>query len=455
MIGKGLLIFLAVLAMTHGSAAKDRCEKKTGCGKCLNAKFGCAYHVIGKALPRCISEDRCGTEGFEGGTCYKGSEITNTKKTCKLIKNPPLPTEPPVGIGDGDDLIGLKMCSNFSGESDDACGTCLKQGCAWVDGGLCADSCTSQNVPADVGCSILPKDQRSLLRFDGQASEICYKLNLDKKNNQICTAAGNEGGCKKCVSTPIATPPGTYYITEPTCQYYPAGNGCIAVAGGLIGPGTITCDGDGDDPVDFEQCSDFSGEFDDACGTCLQQGCAWVDAMSLCADSCTSLNVPADVGCSILPEDRRSLLLLEIDGPASEICLQLNLDKKNNQICTAAGNEGGCEKCVSTSIASLPDTVHITEPTCQYHSAGKAGINGCLAVADWYMEPGTTTCTEWPELLEKTADEGKKFLFDIYGTELKIMVVNPGDSVIADYLPNRVRLYVNEIQIIIKIPTIG
>ena len=204
----------------------DFCPGLKSCGRCLSGKFGkeCAWKIDGEN-PSCVAEDRC------EGDCINGSETLSVKKTCRKLKRSP--------IG-----VGFETCSDF----DKLCTDCLTNGCSWVrDTNECVDSCDV--APADAGCQGLPLESqqtidsfnRSLLRFDRKASQMCYKFKLEDKNERLCSKAGN-GGCERCVATKIYTPPGTIFLSPPTCKYFPEGGFCAPYNCGLMGCGRDTCD---------------------------------------------------------------------------------------------------------------------------------------------------------------------------------------------------------------------
>lgn len=194
----------------------DKCEKNGGdCKKCL--KKNCAWYTNG-SISSCIAETRCEDKGFETGECYKGSEIFDQKDTCKNINKP---IEPSL-----DDEVGFEKCSDFNG----MCTDCLISGCFWVNENKeCYDSC--QEAPQDVGCSgttppvSINDNDRALLKFDSQASEMCFFFGLEDQNNELCRKV-KPGDCTKCVETNLITPPGIFYAIPPTCKFSP-GTGCF------------------------------------------------------------------------------------------------------------------------------------------------------------------------------------------------------------------------------------
>lgn len=239
----------------------DKCEQKDSCHRCLN-NDNCAWYTNGKTA-RCISEPRCDDRGFEGGTCTKGATTFDTKKTCGIISGAipdpyfetkplpipedpdiefkPLPEDPGIELPPikpkPDDEVGIEKCSDFDG----LCTDCLNMGCSWINSGeICVDSC--KEAPADVGCSALPKqDNRKLLRFEDEASRMCYDFKLEDKNMDLCQKAAGEG-CKRCVTTQLFTPPGMVYIEPPTCKWFPETDTCYPFGGGLMGIGTDKCE---------------------------------------------------------------------------------------------------------------------------------------------------------------------------------------------------------------------
>jgi hypothetical protein len=209
----------------------DKCEKRDSCQRCFNSKKGsdnCAWYVDGEDA-KCIDELRCDEKGFEMGTCHKGSTIFDTKKTCTAIQKK-------------DDEVGFEKCSDFTG----LCTDCLINGCYWVNQHKeCVTSCTE--APADVGCSgTTPPEifnDRSLLRFVSDPSEMCYNFKLEDKNTDLCMKAANQG-CTKCVNTQLFTPPGMFYVTPPTCFFYPDTGYCLPEPSGMMGSGSTTCEDD-------------------------------------------------------------------------------------------------------------------------------------------------------------------------------------------------------------------
>jgi len=200
----------------------DKCEKNDDCKKCL--KKDCAWYTNGEDSS-CIAETRCADKGFETGECYKGSEIFDIKGTCKNINKPPKPSL--------DDEVGIEKCSNFSG----TCTDCLISGCFWVNENKeCYDSCLE--APQDVGCSgttpPVSINDRALLRFDSQASEMCFKFGLEDKNDKLCGKV-KPGDCTKCVETALFTPPGEFYVILPTCQFSPDTGDCFRACPALLG----------------------------------------------------------------------------------------------------------------------------------------------------------------------------------------------------------------------------
>lgn len=64
------------------------------------------------------------------------------------------------------------------------------------------------------------------------------------------------------------------------------------------------------------------------------------------------------------------------------------------------------------------------------------------------------TKTSWPELVGVTAEEAEKKVKEEV-TGIEIQVVPPGNFVTADFRTNRVRLYVDEANKVIRTPGIG
>jgi len=208
----------------------DLCPKLKSCGRCLSGKFGkeCAWKNDGENSS-CMAEDKC------EGDCTKGSEILSVKKTCKRLKRSHI-----------NDEIDFEKCSDLNG----LCTDCLISGCNWNNYSKeCVESCDT--APAYADCKGLSPSEpqgsvdtfnRSLLKFDGKASKMCYDFKLDQKNEELCNAAG-EGGCDECVGTELYTAPGTIYLSPPTCKYFPKGNYCAPKDCDGTGCAQDTCDG--------------------------------------------------------------------------------------------------------------------------------------------------------------------------------------------------------------------
>lgn len=237
----------------------DRCEKRDSCDRCLRSEY-CAWYTHGKMAGRCIHENLC--EGFEGGTCTMGASTVNERETCSNLRDAlfTIPLEPDGNRDDVDlddrDEVGIEKCSDFG------CTDCLNQGCSWINASKeCVESCSE--APADVDCSSLEKPpivgigaeapvletkplkddrgNRALLRFEDEASSMCYDFKLEDKNLDLCKKAGT-GGCGKCVKTQLYTREDMMYIWPPTCKWFPDTQTCFPFDSGLMGEGTDECE---------------------------------------------------------------------------------------------------------------------------------------------------------------------------------------------------------------------
>lgn len=198
-----------------GTSEPKTCSDTSDCNACLDSNCAWAVHKWaqdGKSK-RCFDAEKCDDGSLEDWSCYKGSDMTKSKKVCKRIDNNPRD----------------EMCSNLSG----FCSDCLKSGCSWNrDNNKCVDSC--DDAPPGANCESPPNSDtspttnngRSLLRFDSQESMLCFNWKYEHKNEKLCHKAGKKGGCERCVSTEQIIPPGVYYVRAPTCMYHPLTGDC-------------------------------------------------------------------------------------------------------------------------------------------------------------------------------------------------------------------------------------
>lgn len=235
--------------------------------------------------------------------------------------------------------------------------------------------------------------------------------------------------------------------------------------------------GNGDDLVFIERCSDFSGDYNDSCRTCLGQGCSWTQQYKDCSDSCNvadvvcvrdetheypiTIMVPEPIPTVVVPEfefdpnnrNRRSLLSFEDNK--SYVCYTVSLDENNQNMCSNAGKTGGCVACRTTPL--LGSYMYpFNAPTCGYSKD-----QGCYAVAIPQLEPPEPLfcefpkeCTKWPNLLGWNSEQAQIYLFNIYGNKpnVRIELIGPEDLFTSDIRLDRIRLFYNVDEIIDEIP---
>lgn len=148
--------------------------------------------------------------------CAQNPSTGGCPATFVLPPPPPPPLTPTSPTGTG------TACSSIT---DGDCATCLQNGCGYVQGGTCLDSCS---MIADVPCFGVPGPTE--LSGGTEPSQVCAHAKTAEADVQACSAS--QGSCAECVGT-------TKSNGEP-CRWFMDFNGCLAT-GGMMGPGVTSC----------------------------------------------------------------------------------------------------------------------------------------------------------------------------------------------------------------------
>jgi len=435
MMGKGLLAFLAIIAITFDSAAAvfKGCSKQKNCKKCLKQTAnGCAWNAGPDSPGECIDKEECNDKG-RLGECFFGNDAGNNDYACGISCKT-----------QSDSTCNNCLDYVVFGASNPQNGGKIKSDCSWFVNAAGEGQCIYRKQCADRGFDI----------------GTCTAGKKNRDNTKKCAdTCETRDGCKKCLKAKNGLTCAFYVdggetkcVDEDRCGERGFETGECYKGSEIVGGAKKTCRAIKDTPEE-KSCTDLSG-----CKDCLTTGCYWINDLKECVDSCK--DAPADVGCSgttppIDPNDRS---LLRFESEADMMCFNYDIDDQNDDLCQNAST-GGCETCVTTNLIIPPGVFYIRPPTCMYFPTGKRCASKAGMAGDGVItcSPDSVVPGPWDTLLGRTVDDAKRFFEENYGTDLKIEVVVEGSFVTEDYVITRVRLWVDKEteNIVVEIPRVG
>mmetsp|Transcript_11701 Transcript_11701/g.17173 ORF Transcript_11701/g.17173 Transcript_11701/m.17173 type:complete len:631 (-) Transcript_11701:148-2040(-) len=354
------LLFLFFVATTT-TKAQDGCVTIDNCNECLESEDGCAW-AASSCLESCdvIADVACfdtsdGDSSDEicllveqqeqedalcGGMtscsdCVSTSLLSDPDKTCAWFEEfSTCSSELCTMAGCGSETCDEKPPPASCDAVDKDCTTCLTDGCAWIDGATCLESC---DIIADANCYPSPED--------GDATtieEVCIQADQEAQDTELCTSRES---CTECVETSLISD------ASNVCTWYADLGECCTTSTSCqgFGLGSTTCDDEKPEittdapsptppPADLIEnstvCEALTG-----CRDCVMEECAWASGAG-CFESC---DIIADVSCYSFED------FAAPDDDAEKICIMAEQELSDIELCQG---KLGCMECVNTRLMS-------------------------------------------------------------------------------------------------------